>query len=166
MYFYRFLRSRSNGKLNSELTEPIVFYCSDEVENKSDFTSNTPVIQMESAGIPVQVVFGMSTIEDCIYIYELFDYPKAILARVSMEYLTSTWNVQLHNDQQLPSGPSKYLMAPCLDGKIIIPDCKVEILSIEGWRTKADMRLYQNQVFNLKPAEYIDLIKSSIGMCR
>ena len=161
-YFYRFLRTKEDGSHQSELKNPIRFYIEADCKIKKDFTENPPIVKMKSTGVEAQVTFGMTTKQDVIHAYDYFGTPDRLLARISLDYLSHEFGVTLNVDQQLNSTFSKYLLGEYKGRRIIIPDARVEILTLNGWEVKgaSTYQMYINDFYCIKPVRYLPLLNN------
>jgi len=161
-YFYRFLRTKDDGSHLSELKNPIRFYIEEDCKINRDFTANSPIVKMKRLGKEAQVTFGMTDISDVIYAYDFFGQPDRLLARISLDYLIHEFGVSLNVDEQMNTGFSKYLLGKYLGKRIVIPDSKVEVLSLDGWKPKGSdtFDMYVKGFYNISPAKFSPLLTS------
>lgn len=161
-YFYRFLRAKDDGFHLSELKSPIRFYIEKDCPIKNDFTKNSPIVKMKEVGEEAQVIFGMTDKSDVIYAYDFFGKPARLLARISLDYLIHDLGVSLHVDEQINIGFSKYLLGKYRGERIVIPDAKVEVLSLDGWKPKGSdtFTMYAKDFYCISPAKYSTLLTS------
>ncbi|GLX86968.1 hypothetical protein tloyanaT_32210 [Thalassotalea loyana] len=159
-YFYRFLRTKDDGSHLSELKNQIRFYIEEDCNIKRDFTENSPIVKMKGVGEKAQVTFGMTDKNDVMYAYEFFGQPDRILARISLDYLINELGVSLNVDQQMNTGFSKYLLGKYHGERIVIPDAKVEVLSLGGWKPKGSdtFDMYIRDFYCISPAKYSPLL--------
>jgi len=136
-YFYRFLRTKDDGFHQLELKKLIRFYTEEDCKIDRDFTANSPIVKLKRAGEEAQVTFGMTEKSDVKYAYDFFGQPKRLLARIDLDYLIHEFGVSLEIDEQMNTGFSKYLLGKYRGERIVIPDAKVEILSLDGWVPKS-----------------------------
>jgi hypothetical protein len=159
-YFYRFLRTHDDGGHQSELKNPIRFYIEGDCHNNRDFTQNTPIVDLQKVGNKAQVLFGMTEKNDVTYAYDFFGHQDRILARISLNYLITQFGLSLNVDQQMNTGFSKYLLGIYKGQHIVIPDEKVEVLSLSGWTSKGSNTydLYKNNFKSINPSIYTPLL--------
>jgi hypothetical protein len=160
IYFYRFLRTKDKVYHKSELKNPIRFYIEDDCKENQDFRYNQPIADMKAKNKQAQISFGMTSVKDVFYAYKLFGEPDNILSRISLEFLIEKFNLDLHDDQQVNSGFSKYLLAEFRGERIVIPDENVEVLSLQGWIPK-DVNTYEmfiKDFYGISPFKYAHIL--------
>jgi len=160
LYFYRFLRTKTNNLHQSEIENDIEFYTSDECGTNRDFTLNGPVRQSIENGQRVQLLFGMENLNDAVSVLKCFACYKRVLARFGLESLPVAYTIE--DDEQVnKTVGSKYVMSDCNSGKISIPSDCVQILSISGWVAKSEAIDVLAEIEGLEQRQYEQLITNA-----
>lgn len=157
MYFYRFLRTKEDQFHSSEISNDIEFYTSDECGTDRDFTWNKPVKEKVDSGQGVQLLFGMTTLEDAAKVLSCFGCYGRVLARFDTDCINEGFSIYL--DQQVNERVgSKYMMIDFNGDKVSIPSVSVQVLSLSGWVEKAEANRVLAEILSLEESDYEQLV--------
>ena len=114
------------------------------------------------SGQDVQLLFGMESLDDAVRVLECFCCYERILARFQLESMDIDTEFSIHLDEQVnEQSGSKYIMANYDRKKIVVPNDKVQVLSITGWVEKNKAASVLSEISSLKKCEYKHLISNA-----